>query len=240
MTTPSSPAMTTPSLWGRLRGRLTDAASLRSWTVDANDGIVATAGLLEGFAGAGAGDAVLIIAATAATVAGALSLGGAKWAEEAAEREAQLTVAAQEAAELAEHPDLEVAELAAHYEAKGLDAALARQVAEQLSARDALAAQLETEHGIDAVMPAWEPLWAGLGAGLAFLVGALIPLLITIFVPVQVESWAILGAVVVSLVLTSIVAARAGRHSVVRTLVRTLAVGVGTMGVSYLVGLLVF
>jgi len=232
--------MTRPTLWGRLRGRLTDGASLRSWTVDANDGIVATAGLLEGFAGAGADDAVLIIAATAATVAGAMSLGGAKWAEAAAEREAQLVVVAAEQAELAAHPDHEVAELAAYYEAKGLDAALARQVAEQLSARDALAAQLETEHGIGEVMSVWEPVWEGVGAGVAFLVGALIPLLITVFVPVRIESWAILGAVVVSLVLTSVVAARAGRQSVVRTLVRTLAVGVGTLAVSYVVGLAFF
>jgi vacuolar iron transporter family protein len=229
-----------PTPWARLRGRLTDAASLRSWTIDANDGIVATAGLLEGFAGAGASDSVLVIAATAATVAGALSLGGAKWAEEAAEREAQLAVAAQEEAELAARPDDEVAELAAHYEAKGLDAALARQVAEQLHAHDALAAQLETEHGIDEVMPASAPVWAGVGAGVAFLIGALIPLLITVFVPVRIESWAILGAVVVSLVLTSFVAARIGRRSVVRTLVRSLTVGVGTLAVSYLVGAFFF
>lgn len=77
-----------PSALSRLRDAVTDAASLRSWTVDANDGIIATAGVLEGFAGAGASDSTLLTAAIVATVAGALSLGGAKWSEEAAERDA--------------------------------------------------------------------------------------------------------------------------------------------------------
>jgi hypothetical protein len=65
---------------------LTDEASLRSWTAVANDGIIATAGILEGFAGAGASDRALLIAATVATIAGMLAAGGAKWAEVDAER----------------------------------------------------------------------------------------------------------------------------------------------------------
>lgn len=226
--------------WARARARMTDAASLRAWAVEANDGIIATAGLLEGFAGAGATDSLLIIAASAATIAGALGLGGAKWAEEAAEREAQLRLVAEEAAELAADPDNEIDELSTYWEGKGLTPDVARQVAEQLSARDALAAQLESEHGIDEVMSASYPAWAGITAGLAFMVGAGIPLLITIFVPVAIETWAILGAVVVALVLTSIVTARTGHISVSRTLARTLAVGVGTMAVSYLAGSLLF
>lgn len=229
-----------PGLWARLRTRMTDAASLRTWTIDANDGIIATAGLLEGFAGAGADDALLIMAATAATIAGGLGLGGAKWAEEAAEREAQLRLVAEEEAELAANPDDEIAELATYWEGKGLTPEVARQVAEQLSARDALAAQLESEHGIDEIMPAAYPAWAGITAGLAFMIGASIPLLITIFVPVAVETWAILLAVVVALTLTSIISARSGHLSVARTLTRTLSVGVGTMAVSYLAGLVLF
>lgn len=229
-----------PGVWTRLRTRLTDAASLRTWTIDANDGIIATAGLLEGFAGAGADDALLIMAATAATIAGALGLGGAKWAEEAAEREAQLRLVAEEEAQLAANPDDEIVELATFWEGKGLTPDVARQVAEQLSASDALAAQLESEHGIDEIMPAAYPAWAGVTAGLAFMVGAAIPLLITVFVPVAVEAWAILLAVVVALTLTSVVSARTGHLSLARTLTRTLAVGVGTMAVSYVAGLVLF
>src|SRR5215475_2369721 len=85
-----------PAPLGWLRAAVTDRESLRSWTVVANDGIIATAGILEGFAGAGASDRTLITAATVATIVGMLAVGGAEWAEAAAEREAQLTVAEEE------------------------------------------------------------------------------------------------------------------------------------------------
>jgi VIT1/CCC1 family predicted Fe2+/Mn2+ transporter len=216
-----------------------DAATLRSWAVDANDGVIATAGVLEGFAGAGAADHVLITAAAAATIAGALSLGGTKWAEAAAEREAQLLIAESEKQQLATNPDDEIAELVAHYEEKGLDPELARRVATELSAKDPLGAQLESEFGIDDVMTVGETIGIGLGAGIAFLIGAFIPFLLTVFVP-HLEYWGILAAVVVSLVAVSLIAARAGHLSVRRTITRSLIVGVGTTLISYLVGLLLF
>lgn len=220
----------------RLRGFITP----RQWAVDANDGIVATAGVLEGFAGAGLSDQVLMTAASALMVAGSLGLGGAKWAEEAAERDAQLALIREEALQLAADPAAEQAELVTYWEEKGLTPALAREVTAQLSARDPLAAQLEFEHDIDAPTPAWQPAFAGLTSGFAFLLGSLIPLLITVFVPVAIEAWVILGAVVVSLTLTSLVAARTGHLPLGRTLARTLAVGVVTLGVSYLAGRLFF
>ncbi len=238
----SSPAESSPaeSIWRRLRARITDSAALRGWAVDANDGIIATAGLLEGFAAAGADDSLLIRAATAATIAGALSMGGVKWAEESAEREAQLRLVAEESAELAADPDNEIAELTAYWEGKGLTPEVARQVAEQLSAHDALAAQLESEHGIDEIMPASAPIWAGVSSALAFALGAVVPLGITLFVPVAIEAWVILFAVVAALVLTSIIAARTAHLSVVRTLTRTLVVGIGTLALSYIAGLVLF
>lgn len=232
--------MTTPTIWARVVARVRDPASLRSWVVDANDGIIATAGVLEGFASAGADDHVLLIAALVATLAGGLAVGGAKWAEEAAERDAQLRLVREEEAQLQSDPEHEVDELADYWERKGLTPDVARQVAEQLSARDALAAQLESEHGIDQVASRLYPAWVGLTAGGAFILGAAVPLLITAVVPVRVESWAILAAVVVSLTLTSLVSARAGRLRLTRILTRTLLVGVGTLGVSYLAGLVLF
>ena len=77
---------------GRIRAVVTDPESLRSWTAVANDAIIATAGILEGFAGAGADEHALIVAATVATVAGMLAAGGSKFAEVDAEREAQLNL----------------------------------------------------------------------------------------------------------------------------------------------------
>jgi VIT1/CCC1 family predicted Fe2+/Mn2+ transporter len=222
--------------WADLRARFRDAAAYRSWTIEANDGIIATAGLLVGFAGAGASSRVLVFTAAAATIAGGLSVGGASWAEEAAERDAQLRHAERERADLATDPHGELAELTRHWEERGLRPETAQEVARQLSAHDALAAQLDWEHGFDRPMPATFPLWFGVGAGLAYVVGALVPLLITYFAPVDVELWAVLGAVVLTLVLSSVVAARAGQLMPRRMLVRTLTVGVLTLGVSYAAG----
>jgi VIT1/CCC1 family predicted Fe2+/Mn2+ transporter len=217
-----------------------DEASLRSWTAVANDGIIATAGILEGFAGAGATDEALLVAATVATIAGLIAAGGAKWAEIDAEREAHLKAAADEAASLAAQPEAELEELIAYWEAKGLSPELAREVAAQLSAHDAIGAQLESEHGILEVITRTHAIVAGVGASIAYLIGAAIPLAITAFAPVAIEAWAIVVAVAVSLVVTSVVGARTGHMHVGRTIARTLAVGLGTLAVSYAVGQLIF
>ena len=222
--------------WADLRERFRDASAYRSWTIDANDGIIATAGLLFGFAGAGASNRVLIFTATAATIAGGLSVGGASWAEEAAERDAQLLYASREQEDLAADPSAEMNELTRHWESRGLSPETARQVARELSEHDPLAAQLEWEYSFQQPMPATFPIWFGLGAGLAYVIGALVPLLITYLAPVAVESWAILAAVLVTLVLSSFVAARAGQLLPRRMLARTLVVGALTMAVSYLAG----
>jgi vacuolar iron transporter family protein len=229
-----------PAPLGWLWAAAADRGSLRTWTQAANDGIIATAGILEGFAGAGASNRTLITAGTVATIAGMLSVGGAEWAEAAAERDAQLTAAEEEAAEIVHQPDVEHAEVVTYYEAKGLTPQLARDVADQLMARDAVDAQLESEHGILEVMSRAETLRAGIGSAFAYLLGAAIPLTVTVVVPVDVESWFILGAVLVSLIVTSGIGARTGRTNLSRTLVRTLTVGLGTLAVSYLVGTLFF
>lgn len=229
-----------PTRWQRLRASLTDAGSFRGWMIDANDGIIATASILQGFAGAGAGDRLLLFTATAATIAGGLSAGGAKWAEAAAEREAEQRLVREESEELAADLHGEIAELAAHWESKGLSPETAQKVAEELTAHDALGAQLEAEYGIDELMAAAAPIWSGISAALAFMIGASVPLLITWLVPVAVEDTVIVVAVIASLTLTSIIASRAGHLALGKVLVRSLTVGIGTMAVSYLAGLVFF
>src|SRR5262252_1578583 len=234
------PAGGRPSWFARLRAAVTDPNSLRPWSVVANDGIIATAGILEGFAGAGASHATLVTAATSATIAGMLSAGGSEWAEAAAEREAHLTAIEEETADRARQPDVELGELVAYYEAKGLGPELAREVAGELMARDALDAQLESEHGILEVKPRADVVRAGVGSAVAYALGAAIPLVITVTVPVTLEAWAIIVAALVSLTVTSIVGAHTGHMNLRRTLTRTLVVGMVTLGVSYLVGKLLF
>jgi len=228
-----------PGVLGTLRVKLRDAASAREWAIEANDGIIATAGLLQGFAGAGASTRVLLFTATAATIAGGLSAGGANWAEVAAERDAQLLIVERERRELAEDPAGEVAELTRYWEGKGLSPDLAARVAEELNARNALAAQLEFEHGFTEPLAPGAALWTGVGTAAAYMVGASIPLLITWFAPVDVSMWAILGAVLVSLVVTALVSARAGRLNARQMVLRTLIVGAFTMIVSFIAGELI-
>jgi vacuolar iron transporter family protein len=217
-----------------------DRESLRSWTQVANDGIIATAGILEGFSGAGASNRTLITAATTATIVGTLSVGGAEWAEASAERDGQLMAAEEEAAEIARQPEVEHAEVVTYYEEKGLTPQLAREVADQLMTRDAVDAQLESEHGILEITSRADTVRAGIGSAIAYLLGAAIPLIITLVVPVAAESWLILAAVVVSLIVTSSIGARTGHMRLPRTLARALVVGVGTMAISYAAGSLIF
>jgi vacuolar iron transporter family protein len=114
---------------------------------------------------------------------------------------------------------------------------LAQDVAEQLHAVDPVAAQLQIEYGIDEIPGPSAPVTDGLGTAGAFALGASIPLIITTLAPFQLDTFALLIAVTASLTLTSILTARSAHLSAPRTIVRTLAVGLGTMAVSYLAGL---
>lgn len=216
--------------------RLRDPATHRSWALAANDGIIATAGLLLGFTGAGASDRLLLFTAIAATIAGVFSTAGAKWAEVAAEREAQLLIVERERADLARDREGEVQELADYWRTKGLTEEVARAVAEQLDAADALGAQLEWEYGFDEPLPRSEPVWAGAIGGAAYGVGALVPVLINYFAPVRIETWAILTAMLIAFVLTSVVGSRVGRMQARSMLTRSLVVGACTLIGSFIVG----
>jgi VIT1/CCC1 family predicted Fe2+/Mn2+ transporter len=215
---------------------LISAQDLRGYVPAANDGIIATAGVIEGFIAAGAGTDALIAAAFAATVAGAVSFGGFKYGEAAAERDAELAVVEEERRDLARSPEGELEELAAYYEARGVDPALAREVATQVSARDALMAQLESEHGIRELMPANAPLLAGISGAFAFMLGAVLPVAVVILVPPDSRGFATAVAVILSLALTAIITAQLGRSSLGRTVLRSVLVGALTLLLSVIAG----
>lgn len=215
---------------------LISAQDLRGQVPAVNDGIIATAGVIEGFIAAGAGTEALVAAALAATVAGAVSFGGFKYGEAAAERDAELAVVDEERRDLARSPESELEELAAHYEARGVDPTLAREVAAQVSARDALTAQLESEHGIRELMPANAPLLAGVSGAVAFMLGAVLPISVVILVPPEARGIATAAAVILSLVLTAMLTARLGRFSLGRTVLRSVLVGLLTLLLSVIAG----
>src|SRR5690349_13976666 len=145
---------------------------LRDLVIDTNDGIVAIAGVVEGVLAAGLSNFAAATAVLMATIPGAISIGGSRYAEEAAERDARDVLLEEERRQLRRSPDQELDELTAFYEAKGLASDLARVVAIELTAADALAAHAEEEHGIEVAAPQPSPLAAAMASAFVFALGA--------------------------------------------------------------------
>jgi VIT1/CCC1 family predicted Fe2+/Mn2+ transporter len=216
-----------------------DRERLRDLVIDANDGVVAIAGVVEGVLGAGLGNQAAATAVLMATVAGAISVGGSRYTETAAERDARDALIEEERRQLHRSPDQELDELAALYEAKGLSRPLARAVAVELSAADALAAHAEEEHGIELDDPQPPPLAAAVASGVVFALGALLVILTVVVTPSDWRVPTTLVAVTVGLALSSAVVARWGDVPLGRTVARNVAVGLTSMVVSFAIGSLV-
>lgn len=232
---PTPPHASTEPHAGTLGGRLN---ALRAGVLGANDGISSVAGIVFGVAGATPDRAALAVAGMAGLVAGALSMAGGEYVSVSSQRDTELAVLAKERRELAELPDEELAELAALYEAKGISPALARQVAEELTAHDALAAHAEAELGIDPDERA-NPVQAALASMVAFTLGGIIPLLAMLLSPHDQRLPVSLAAVLVALGLTGVMSGRIGGAHPLRPVVRNLLVGAATMGLTFLIGRLV-
>ena len=129
-----------------MAGRLTEW--VRPHVPEASDGILTSAGICEGFAGAGVGTKVLIFAGFAGLLAGTLAAGAVEYSKTGADRDQQVARLTSERVQLAAAPDAELDELTDVYVSRGLSRPLARQVAIELTAHDALAAHAEAEHGI--------------------------------------------------------------------------------------------
>jgi VIT1/CCC1 family predicted Fe2+/Mn2+ transporter len=216
--------------------KFAQAAAIRSRVLDVNDGIVATAGVIEGFLAAGAGADALLTASIAVTIAGAASVAGIKYSEAAAHRDAERVVVEEELAELRSNPEDEIRDLAAHYEQRGVSPTVALEVATQISAHDALAAQLASEHGIHEQTSPIAPLWSGLTGALAYSLGAALPIMIVVVAPAHLRAIATVIAVLMSLTLTAIATAQVSRARMGRAVLRALAVGVIALGLAVVAG----
>ena len=232
MTAPEQERGASRRHWLRMPG---DSAARRAWAVDANDGIIATAGIVEGFAGAGTGGATLAAAAIAAMVSGSAAVAAAKYNEAAAERDAERATIAEEEEQLRTAPDAELAELAELYEKRGLRPELALQVATELTAHDALASHMEIEHGLTARITT-KPITVAAVAGTAFAMGAAIPLTAVLVADYGYDGTFTFVAVLISLCVTSFFASRVGGISTARTVARTVTIGALTMAITYLGG----
>lgn len=212
------------------------AGSITRWVrphmAEASDGILTSAGITEGFAGAGVSTKVLIFAGLAGLIAGSLACGAVEYTETGAERDRQMAQLTSERLQLGAAPDAELDELTQLYVSRGLSRDLARQVAVELTAHDALAAHAEAEHGITpASLPS--PLRDALAAGAAFVAGAVLPWLAIILIPGPPRAAVTFGIVVLALVLTGWISAEMSDVHPLRPIVRTAAIGVLAMAITY-------
>ncbi|KAA9149650.1 VIT family protein [Amycolatopsis acidicola] len=210
---------------------------LRAGVLGANDGIVSTAGIVVGVAGATTDRTAVLMAGIAGLVAGALSMAGGEYVSVSTQRDTERAMLRLEKQELKTMPEAEERELAEIYEEKGLSPELAARVAKELSENDALSAHAEAELGIDpdGLTSPWQAAWASL---LSFSVGALLPLLAIALPPVSWRVWACVIAVAAGLFITGYVSARLGNARARRAVLRNVGVGLLTMLVTYYVGTL--
>ena len=201
-------------------------------------GIVSTAGIVVGVAGATAQQSAILIAGVAGLVAGALSMAAGEYVSVSTQRDTEQALIAKERGELASMPEQELNELTALYRGKGLSAELAREVAEQLTTKDALAAHLDVELRLDPDDLS-HPWTAAMASAASFAVGALLPLLSIVLAAPAYRTPLTFGVVVLALALTGLVSARLGGATAGRAVVRNVLGGAVAMTVTYVIGRLV-
>jgi VIT1/CCC1 family predicted Fe2+/Mn2+ transporter len=207
--------------------------ALRAAVLGANDGIVSVAGLVMGVAGATTDRHQIFVAGIAGLVSGALSMAVGEYVSVSTQRDTEKALIAKETRELAEEPEEELAELAELYRQKGLSPDLARQVADELTAHDALRAHLDIELGIDPdeLTNPWHAAWASM---LSFTLGALLPLITILLFAPGLRVVVTLAAVTVALAGAGVLSARAG-DAARRPAVTRVVVG-GLLAITYGIG----
>ncbi|MFB6831923.1 VIT1/CCC1 transporter family protein [Streptomyces hydrogenans] len=208
---------------------------LRAAVLGANDGIVSTAGLVVGVAGATESQAALLTAGLSGLLAGSLSMAAGEYVSVSVQRDSETAALATERRELHESPEAELDELTHLLTARGLTPGVAREAAVQLTERDALKAHARVELGIDPddLTNPWHAAWASF---LAFTVGALLPLLAIVLPPASVRLWITVASVLAALTLTGWWSARLAGAPAPRATLRTVAGGALAMAVTYAAG----
>ncbi|MFT4627964.1 MAG: VIT1/CCC1 family predicted Fe2+/Mn2+ transporter [Myxococcota bacterium] len=210
---------------------------LRAAVLGANDGIVSTASLVLGVAAAGADAPAILLTGVAGLVAGAMSMAAGEYVSVSSQADTEAADLERERQELIATPEHELAELAGIYEGRGLDPALARQVAVQLTAHDALGAHARDELGLSDLSAA-QPVQAALASAGTFAVGAALPLVVAVLAPESARMVAITGSALVFLAGLGALAAQAGGAPVPRSVARVTFWGTLAMGLTTAVGTL--
>jgi len=187
---------------------------LRAAVLGANDGIVSTASLMVGVAAASASHSSILMTGAAGLVAGAMSMAAGEYVSVHSQADTESADLAREKGELEADPAAEHRELTAIYVGRGLKPELAKQVAEQLMANDALGAHARDELGISTTLSA-KPVQAALASAASFAVGAALPLAVTLLAPEHGLIFLVSGTSLVFLAALGVLAARAGGANVV-------------------------
>jgi vacuolar iron transporter family protein len=208
---------------------------LRAAVLGANDGIISTASLIVGVAAANASHASTLMTGVAGLVAGAMSMAAGEYVSVHSQADTEAADLSRERAELATDPAAELRELTAIYLSRGIEPALARQVAAQLTANDALGAHARDELGISEALGA-RPVQAALASAASFAIGAMLPLAVTALVRGGMLMAWVAGTSIVFLALLGALAAQAGGASLLTGAWRVSFWGALAMGITAGIG----
>ena len=208
---------------------------LRASVLGANDGILSTASLIVGVAVAHSTQGAVLIAGVAGLVAGAMSMAACEYVSVSSQADTERADLARERKELNEDDESEHKELASIYVGRGLDPVLAKQVAQQLMAKDALGAHARDELGISVNFVA-RPVQAALASAFSFSIGAVMPLIIVFIAPQTRLVAIVFGTTLVFLAGLGTLAAIIGGAPILRAALRVTFWGALAMVITALVG----
>ena len=210
---------------------------LRAGVLGSNDGIISTAAIIFGVAGASAERSTVILAGIAAIAAGALSMAAGEYVSVSTQRDLERAELDRQKFDLEANPEREIRVLARLFEQRGVTSDVAIEVSRQMSAKDALSVHARAELGIDpeAVTNPWPAAFASL---VSFALGGLVPIVPIVITPARMAIWISGIAVVVALALTGGIAARLGQMPTRPSIARNVLGGTIAIGVTYVVGMI--
>lgn len=211
---------------------------LRAAVLGVNDGVVSTASLMLGVAGAAASESAILTAGIAGLTAGALSMAIGEYVSVSSQKDAEKADIALEKQSLKDNPEAELLELSLIYENRGLSPSLAREVAEALHQSGAVAAHVRDELGIEEGRRA-QPVQAAVASALAFSLGSIFPIMATVLVHGSESNWFIVAFSVAVLALSGALGAYLGGGNKLWAASRVLIGGTLAMLLTYLIGRLV-
>ncbi|QRG08531.1 VIT family protein [Xanthobacter dioxanivorans] len=211
---------------------------LRAAVLGANDGIISTASLMVGVAAASTNSSEILVAGVASLVAGAMSMAAGEYVSVSSQADTENADLQKERGELAEQPESELNELTQIYVRRGVEPALARQVAEQMTAKDAFTAHARDELGLAEHVVA-RPVQAALTSAMTFTVGAAIPLAISLLAPAALIAPIVSGGSLICLAALGALGARVGGADIWRPTVRVTFWGAIAMAATAAIGALV-